>query len=117
MGEPQPKKVVGKSVAIALGLICAVLSTGLVGAVTYYTSIINQKDSEIAELQGQISALQSQVNELRAIVNLEKVAAIADHRIINQPPSSATTWPSRRITLGTKSFRYTPPQRIRLTSR
>lgn len=37
------KKVVGRNVAIALGIICIILVVGLVGAVANYTSIISEK--------------------------------------------------------------------------
>jgi hypothetical protein len=37
MSEPKPKKMVRRSVAIALGIICIVLIVALVGAVAYYT--------------------------------------------------------------------------------
>ena len=38
------KKVVGRNVAIALGIICIVLAVSLVGVIANYTSIINNKD-------------------------------------------------------------------------
>jgi hypothetical protein len=49
------KKVVGRKVAIALGIICVILVVGLAGVMVNYTRIINDKDS-----------LQSQVNSLNA---------------------------------------------------
>jgi len=67
------KKVVGRNVAIALGIICIVLAVGLVGAIANYTSIISGKDSTIATLNSQmtekdntISSLNSQINSLNS---------------------------------------------------
>lgn len=39
------KKVVKRSVAIALGIICIVILVGLAGAIAYYTMTINDYDS------------------------------------------------------------------------
>jgi hypothetical protein len=44
------KKVVNRNVAIALGIIVIILLVGLVGATANYTSIINDKDSQIQTL-------------------------------------------------------------------
>jgi ABC-type xylose transport system substrate-binding protein len=44
------KEVVGRNIAIALGIICMVLAVGLVGAIANYTSIISGKDNTIASL-------------------------------------------------------------------
>ena len=91
------KKVVSRNVAIALGIIVIIVLVGLVGAIADYTSVINDKDSQIqtltnqknqlqtwlkgnityydsqiASLQNQISNLNSQINSLNAqITNLQ----------------------------------------------
>jgi cell division protein FtsB len=91
------KKVVSRNVAIALGIIVIIVLVGLVGAIADYTSVINNKDSQIqtltnqknqlqtwlkgnityynsqiASLQNQISNLNSQINSLNAqITNLQ----------------------------------------------
>jgi len=41
------KKVVGRNVAIALGIICVILAVGLVVAIANYNSIINLKKSTV----------------------------------------------------------------------
>jgi hypothetical protein len=46
--ETKPKRVVGRSVAIALGMICILLIAGLGGAIAYYTMTINQLNATIA---------------------------------------------------------------------
>jgi predicted PurR-regulated permease PerM len=59
------RKVVGRNVAIVLGIICIILVVGLIVAVANYTSIIKGKDDTIASLQ-------NQVGDLNSIINLEK---------------------------------------------
>jgi chaperonin cofactor prefoldin len=59
------KKVVGRNVAIALGIICIILAVGLVGAVANYTSIISGKDNTIVSKDSQIQTLTSQKNQLQ----------------------------------------------------
>lgn len=61
MNEKQEKKVVGRTVAIALGIICLILAVCLVGTIANYTAIINGKDSTIANKDSQISTLHSQI--------------------------------------------------------
>ena len=59
MTDQKPeKKVVSRTVAITLGIICIVLAVGLVGV--------------IADLSLQISSLNSKVNDLDSIVNFQK---------------------------------------------
>lgn len=92
MGEDEKtktRKVVGKTFAIGLGIVCLVLAAGLVGAVSFYSIAINDKneqydnyvashshnDSEYNTLVSQNTSLQAQVNSLQAPdvlkVNLE----------------------------------------------
>jgi archaellum component FlaC len=55
------KKVVGKNVAIASGIICILLAVSLVGAIANYTSIINAKDNIITSKESAINNLNSQI--------------------------------------------------------
>jgi len=55
------KKVVGRNIVIALGIICVVMAVGLIGAIANYTSIISEKDRTIASLNSQINSLQSKL--------------------------------------------------------
>jgi hypothetical protein len=57
--QKSEKKVVGRTVAIALGIICIVLAVGLVGAIADYRSIIGNKDNTISTQGSQISNLQT----------------------------------------------------------
>jgi len=59
------KKVVGRNVVIAVGIICMILAVGLVGAITNYTSIINTKDSTIQSKDSQMQTLTNQKNQLQ----------------------------------------------------
>jgi hypothetical protein len=79
MSGMKSMKVVKRSVAIALGIVCIILIAGLLGAVADYTSMISDKDNtiifrniQISSLQNQASSLQNQVDDLSNIVNLNK---------------------------------------------
>jgi prefoldin subunit 5 len=60
------KKVVGRTIAIALGIICVVLAVGLGGAVANYTSIISKKDNTIASLNSQIAEKNNTISSLNS---------------------------------------------------
>jgi cell division protein FtsB len=70
------RKVVGRKIAIGLGVICIVLSVGLVVALAAYLPTSAQVDSlnaqiaqnsaTVAALNSQITSLQSQVNRLNS---------------------------------------------------
>lgn len=51
VSESKPKRVVGRNVAIALGIGCIILVAGIGGVMAYYTMQINNKDSTIKILQ------------------------------------------------------------------
>jgi hypothetical protein len=67
MSEPKvnEKKVVGRSVAIAIGIICIILAVSLVGAFAYYMPMINDKNKTISSLNTQVSQLDSNVTSLQ----------------------------------------------------
>jgi chaperonin cofactor prefoldin len=65
MSQKQEKKVVGRSIAIGIGIICVILLITLVGAVVNYTSIISGKDNSIVTKDSQIQTLTSQKNQLQ----------------------------------------------------
>jgi cell division protein FtsL len=71
--ETKPKKMVRRSVAVALGIICIVLVAGLVGVFAYYMPMISDKDNTISSLNLKISQsntnntnLQDQIDQLQA---------------------------------------------------
>ena len=58
------KKVVGKNVAIALGILCVVLLISLIGSIAYYESRITTLSSQITSLQSQATNLYNQIFSL-----------------------------------------------------
>lgn len=67
--QTSQKKVVSRTVAIALGIVCIMLLVGLVRAIVLYSSQVNDKDRTISDLQSQISTLNSQKSDLQTQVN------------------------------------------------
>ena len=72
-GQKPEKKVVGRAMAIAVGIICTVLAIGLVVVIANYASIINDKnniindkDNIINEKNDTISSLNSQISDLNS---------------------------------------------------
>ena len=65
------KKMVRRSVAIALGIICIILAAGLVGA---------------------ILGLQNQVNDLTNTINLGKSLVMVNYQTVNQAAGSYYSW-------------------------
>jgi hypothetical protein len=61
----ETKRVVGRSVAMALAMMCIVLVAGIGGAIIYYTSVANDKDKTISSQNSQISSLGNQKNQLQ----------------------------------------------------
>ncbi len=73
--ETKPKKMVRRSVAFALGIICIILISGLVGAFAYYhyTPIINDKDNTVSSLNAEISQLNSSLSILQEQVGADNL--------------------------------------------
>jgi len=63
------KRVVSRKVAIALGIICVLLIVGFVGAVANYSSIISEKDLQIASLNSQIAVKDAEIQSLRSQID------------------------------------------------
>ena len=57
MNDAKPKKMVGRSVAIALGIGCILLIAGLGGAIVYYTMTINDKNDKIDSINAQLATI------------------------------------------------------------
>ncbi len=80
------KKIVSRTMVIALGLICIVLVAGLVGTIAVYMPMVNslesqvaEKDSTISSLNSHVSSLYSQVSSLQA--DLEQAnSTISDYK-------------------------------------
>jgi cell division protein FtsB len=64
MNETKSKKVVRRSVVIALGIVCIILIACLGGTMAYYTLTMDDKDNAIASKNSQIASLNSEVLQL-----------------------------------------------------
>jgi len=99
------KKVVRRTVAFALGIMCIILAVGIVGAIANYTSIINGKDNIISSQDSQISNLQAQNNQLQTwldsnITYYNSQISSLDSQIINltNEKNQLQTWLTGNIT-------------------
>ena len=88
LSETKPKKMVRRSVAIALGIVCIVLIAGLVGAIVYYNSYVDNHHNA----DNQYNTLQSQMNNLTNIVNLANYTLWVNVQTINLTAGSYTSW-------------------------
>jgi cell division protein FtsL len=61
---PTQKKVVNRTMVIALGLTCLVLVAGLVGTIAVYMPMVNNLQSQIAEKDNTISSLNNTISSL-----------------------------------------------------
>jgi len=62
------KKIVRKSVAMALGILCIILIASLIGTIAIYTSMIDDKSNTITSLNSQIAAQNGQISYLNSTV-------------------------------------------------
>jgi outer membrane murein-binding lipoprotein Lpp len=113
MGEQKPeRKVVGRTVAIALGIICIVLVGALVGIFTYYLPKLNNTISsiscQISQLNSNVTNLQSQVNNLTRIVN--QTEPYIHSQLLHYPPVNISALSS----VGGWILNWTPPTDIRV---
>lgn len=79
------KKVVRRTVAIALGVICIVLATGLIGTIADSVLMIDEKDN-------QILLLKSEIYELNKTINLSNWEVWVDHQTIIHEAGNYTYW-------------------------
>jgi hypothetical protein len=68
MSETRETKVVKRSVALALGIVCILLIAVLGGAMAYYTASINDKDNEVNSQKATIDDRNNMINQLNTIV-------------------------------------------------
>jgi len=65
----KPQKVVRRSVAAALGIVCILLVAGLIGALVYHTDVVNdEKNNQINSVNNAISSLNSQISQLNETI-------------------------------------------------
>ena len=81
------RKVVGRTVAIVLVIVCVVLSASLIAAVAVYlptASTINRLNSENAGLQGNMTSLTQQISNLQnTLAQREGSISNKDNQIAN----------------------------------
>ena len=88
------KKIIDRDIAVALGIICVILLSGLAGAMSYYTSIINNKDSEIQTLTDQKEQLQTWLNGNTTLLGQMQTSLNGNATLLNQ----TQTWLQANIT-------------------
>jgi hypothetical protein len=96
---PPPKKMVSRSVAVALGIVCIILVAGLGGAVAYYTIKINNKDSTYNDYvaghhhtDDDYASLSSENTNLNNIVNLTDSTVWVNDQTVNQGAGGSDYW-------------------------
>src|SRR3989337_1670065 len=78
--EGKPRKVVGRTVAIVLVIVCIVLSAGLIAAIAVYLpteSTIARLNSENAGLEGNMTVLTQQILNLQNMLS-QREGSITD---------------------------------------
>jgi predicted PurR-regulated permease PerM len=97
--QTSEKKVVSRTIAIGLGIVCIILLVGLVGAILVYSSMINEKDNKISVLNQQLTnkdidihSLNSQVAYLTSIANLTKSTIWVGSKTIIIQAGSEAVW-------------------------
>ena len=91
MSETKPKKMVSRSVAIALGIICIILVAAL-GAVA---NTLNSYVASHHYTDSAYDAVQNQVSDLTSTLNLYKSTVWVNPQTISQPQDSWYNWTFR----------------------
>jgi hypothetical protein len=91
------KKMVRRSVAIGLGIICIVVVAGLAGAFAYYVNdknnTISSLNTQIYQLYSNVTKLRDQVNDLNDTLKLEKIDPWTNGWTdMNQTAGSYSSW-------------------------
>jgi hypothetical protein len=92
MTEKQEKRVVSRTVAIALGITCIILAVVLVGTVAYIMPMIKTKNNIISSQNSAITNLQNQMNQLQKWLNGNVTAYnnyLDNHSYTNEQYASA----------------------------
>jgi hypothetical protein len=63
--QTKPKRLIRRSIAMALGIICILLIASMGGVLVYYTVIINKKENELGSANKMISQLNTNVTDLQ----------------------------------------------------
>jgi hypothetical protein len=76
--QTEPKKMVGRNVAIALGVICIILVASIGVTIRYYRMTFNDKDGTITNLND--------------IINLANYTVLASNQTVTQTAGNYTSW-------------------------
>ena len=76
------KKVVGRNVVGAFGIICIILLVGLVGAFAYYMPMISQLNSNVTNLKNQVNDLSDNLNAAISSLNATVSKGSAGSRLV-----------------------------------
>ena len=82
MNETEPKKTVSRNVPIALGFICIILGTLLIGTTIYFTSTLNTTTNQ----------KESIITDLNDTLNLMKCTVWVNNETVTQTASNYTSW-------------------------
>jgi len=89
--ETQPKKMVRRSVAIALGIICIISVAGLSGVIVFLNGENTSLNSQVTSLQAQMASLQNQVQSLTDTLTEYKSVVLFDNQT-SQEANNYTSW-------------------------
>ena len=93
------ERVVRRSVAIVLGLLCAILVVVVVAVLAYYTPMINGKNFRISALSSQVTNQQDQIGDLTNILNLNNSTVWVNEENVSSPANSYAAWSSTGIVI------------------
>ncbi len=117
------KKVVGRNVAIALGIICIVFVVALIGAVWQYTSIVKDKDAVIASKDSEYQNYTSTHSHTDSEYNSVQSSYsnyLADHSHTNDEYNNLThawlTTVGLSVTNFNKYWSWDPPSHLTISS-
>jgi cell division protein FtsL len=127
MDETKETKVSKKGTAIALGIVCVILSACLAGVTVTYTFLINEKNRTISSLDTQIFELNSNATNLRKqiasddstinsltsnVTNLQgQLDSILSEStfLLNIVTSDPSAWVNRTVVVEGVISRFLPP--------
>jgi len=110
--QTKPKKMINRSIALALGTICIILIAGLGGTMAYYTMTINSKNATInqlnatmaneintiASLNANITNLTNERNQLQTLLSGNITSYEAQISTLNATIMQLQTWLTGNIT-------------------
>lgn len=79
-----PKKIFGRTMVIALGMICIILAAGLIGVIVVYMPMVSTLESQIAEKDNTILSLNSQILSLNSQVSSLNSQVLSLQENLNQ---------------------------------